>query len=193
VRGQVILLGLATACGGSDTAGDVLFEDDFSGSYPGPNWVGDGMLDPNMGVPAPALSVRPVAPLAMAVAQAANPVDLRAGVTFSFDTTNVPAGASSDVNLFDVNTNMNAVYVTLRPHEIRFHIMGNSVGIAPITPDGEFHSYAVHFSATGATTWRRDGAIQLEGQLDFTPTLGRIILRSDQNGFVIDNVTIVSD
>jgi hypothetical protein len=187
------LLLVLTACGGSDTAGNVLFEDDFSGSYPGPNWVGDGMLDPAAGAPAPALVVRPVAPLAMAVAQAANPVDVSAGVTFSFDATNVPDLASSDVNLFDVNTNTNAVYVTLRPTVVLFHIAGSPVGTVPITRDEQFHSYEVHVSASGATTWSRDGAIQLEGQLDFTPTLARIILRTDPNGFSIDNVLVVSD
>jgi hypothetical protein len=192
VRAQLLLV-FVTACGGSDTTGDVLFEDDFSGSFPGPNWVGDGMIDPAMGAPAPALVVRPVAPLAMAVAQAANPVDVSAGVTFSFDATNVPDLASSDVNLFDVNTNTNAVYVTLRPTEVRFHIAGATAGIVPITADDDFHSYSVHVSASGATTWSRDGAIQLEGQLDVTPTLARIILRTDPNGFSIDNILVVSD
>jgi hypothetical protein len=183
-------------CGCGSSGGDVLFEDDFSsGQYPGPNWTGDGVIDDAMGAPAPALFLATPPLIGMVQTQATNPVDTSHGVTLSFDAAmgSTAAGINSDLNLFDVNANKNTVYVEFRPGQVRLYIMGDLATVVPVTDDTAFHSYEVEFTANGATTWRRDGAVQLQGQLGFEPTLGRLLVRSsDQNGFFVDNIAIVS-
>lgn len=180
----------AAACSGSEDA-EPLFSDDFtSGSFPGPSWVGDGIVTTTAGFPAPSLFLAAPPPMVTGYVQMANPVDLSGSTTLRFDAANTLEGAFSDVNLFDINDNAVVAYVEFRPNEVRFHITGDNATVLAISPDDLFHSYELRFSASGATRWTRDGITQLEGQLSFTPTLGRVVIRADANGVFLDNVEI---
>ncbi len=187
----VALFACLLGCTGGDDGGGILFTDDFSsGTYPAPNWVGEGMVTTTAGAPAPSMFLAATPPVVIGTVQMANPVDLGGGVVVRFDAANAEAGANSDVTLFDVNENDVVAYLQFTTSSVRFYITGATGTVLSITPDTAFHSYELRVSSSGATTWLRDDITQLNGQVSFQPSLGRLLVRADANGVFLDSIEI---
>ncbi len=179
-------------CGGAD-GGAVLFSEDFAGSFPAPNWSGEGTVNPASGAPAPSLRLAPTPPLALATMQAINPVTVGSGLLFRFSAA-LPAGSSGQIFLNDAQpSGQPLAYVNFRGGgDIEFNINGLSSALQPTGGhDGQFHELELQFSDGGASSWSRDGAVQLQGKGISPAMLARIFIQtSAPAGLSIDEVEI---
>lgn len=189
----VLAVLIASGCAGGDS-GKVLFSDDFSGTFPAPNWVGEGVVTTTAGTPAPSLYLAPTPPVVIGTVQTSNPVEVAGGLTFGFEAA-VPAGAAARVFLLDAQAGGDPIgYVEFRGSgDIVYVISGMAGAVQPATADGQFHLFELRFAEGGTSTWSRDGVVQLQGIATNGATLARVLADvSTETGFFLDELEIRS-
>ena len=147
---------------GSNPPG-TLFFDDFSGAFPGKNWIivgGSPTIDPNVGNPPPSLSLH-----TDTLQSAVNPFDSTSGLTFSFDVGS-PQGSGTVVDAFlqDQNTGVPASEITIDNFDCiatyNFAAATHLGVIQPFNCDSSFHTFTFRVDAAGNAAWLRDGIQQ---------------------------------
>jgi len=192
-RIALALIGLVTSGCDGGGAGGVLFHDDFSGSFPEPNWVGDGEVETMFGAPLPALRLAPIAPKAFARVQMANPIQVGGGLVLRFSVA-VPAESSGQIFLEDVQASGQplAGFTFRGVGEIAYEITGIPGAVQPLgAHDGMFHEFELQYTKNGASSWSRDGAIQVQGTAVNQATLTRLSVQTGAVvGLVFDEVEL---
>ena len=173
------------------------FLDDFSGDFPGGNWIikeGNPAVDPDQGNPSPGLAMQ------------AGDRDDRVRGAFVFSTAG-PLTASVDLGIpgfmagqpgragveieADSDGPEASFEIRLEDGVIEFEILGAETDVA-FAGDADFHTLTFDIAADQTATWSMDGTIVMTVP-DFPVVLAQIDLRAHNPSpavFVFDNVSI---
>lgn len=170
------------------------FFDDFSGDFPGANWIlkeGAPAIDANQGNPAPGLSMTNDDRARTAVAfRTAGPLTLSVDLGMPGFVGGQLGRARIDLEAQFVGPDTSAE-IRLEDGTIDFEILNEETEVA-FAGDSDFHTFTFRIDANQLATWSLDGVV-VATRADFPVMLVQIDLRSSQHAtaaFVFDNVTL---
>lgn len=173
LRWKIALLGLFAllipACGGDQTVSAPLFQETFSGTFPGTAWTavtstgsGTAAISASVGNPQPALNFKTTAATSTASTSTVSAF-AAPGVTFTVQegVTTASAGLKGTGTISIVDSTPAVVaFVTWDPEvgQITYSILGSAIApVASPAADGAFHVFRFNVDSAGNATWSRDG------------------------------------
>lgn len=203
-----VLIGVPTAQSqviSQGTNPQVVFSDDFSGSFPGANWViepttcgtSDPAISAGTGNPGPSLEMS-INGSCNSVLSAVNPFPTAGGVSISVDIASLDQSGVSVFSIFSRNSG-NLSLVQIVGKVILYQIGSSAFQQNLSTFDTNFHTFTFQVDTSGNAAFFRDGTEEFAKPGAFTPSQLPLIVRL-QGGFntsppstpvFFDNVKVV--
>ncbi len=172
VRWKIASLGLLAllipACGGNQTVSAPLFQETFSGTFPGTAWTAvtgtaTAAISASIGNPQPALNFKTTTATSSASTSTVTAF-AAPGVTFTVQegVTMASAGLKGTGTISIVDSTPAVIaFVTWDPEvgQITYSILGSPLAdpVAAPAADGSFHVFRFNIDSAGNATWSRDG------------------------------------
>lgn len=212
LRARYLLLGLAAlivpACGGSQTVSTPLFQETFSGTFPGTAWTivtaangGAAAISATVGNPQPALNFKTTA-INGTASTTTTGAFAAPGVTFTIQESVPIAGAglngAGTISIMDSSPAVVA-FVTwdAATGNLTYSIMGSAIAPQTAPTDGAFHVFRFNVDSAGNATWSLDGVAKAT-HASFSPGNLKLQLSATFGAgtswpeFNFDNITIMN-